>query len=130
MTVLAILAVSLSGRPSGAETYPASKITIVVAFAPGGFADTMARFIAEGLRERLHQTIVVENRAGAGGNIAASFVAHATPDGYTLLATTTALAINETLDCEQAILRERPQDSGDRDVEPGSSRNEPEQSCR
>jgi tripartite-type tricarboxylate transporter receptor subunit TctC len=49
MTVLAILAVSLSGRPSGAQTYPASKITIVVAFAPGGFADTMARFIAEGL---------------------------------------------------------------------------------
>ncbi|MGZ3291508.1 MAG: Bug family tripartite tricarboxylate transporter substrate binding protein, partial [Xanthobacteraceae bacterium] len=97
MTVLAILAVLLSGRPSGAETYPASKITIVVAFAPGGFADTMARFIAEGLRERLRQTIVVENRAGAGGNIAASFVAHATPDGYTLLATTTALAINETL---------------------------------
>ena len=94
---LAILAVSLSGRPSAAETYPANKITIVVAFAPGGFADTMARFIAEGLRERLRQTIVVGNGAGAGGNIAASFVAHATPDGYTLLATTTALAINETL---------------------------------
>jgi tripartite-type tricarboxylate transporter receptor subunit TctC len=49
MTVLAILAVSFSARPSAAETYPASKITIVVAFAPGGFADTMARFIAEGL---------------------------------------------------------------------------------
>ena len=97
ITLLAILAASLSGKPSGAQTYPASKITIIVAFAPGGFADTIARSIADGLRERLHQTVVVENRGGAGGNIAASLVARATPDGYTLLATTTALAINETL---------------------------------
>jgi tripartite-type tricarboxylate transporter receptor subunit TctC len=80
-----------------AQTYPANKITIVVAFAPGGVADTLARLIAQGLNDRLHQTVVVENRAGAGGNIAASFVARSTPDGYTLLATTTALAINETL---------------------------------
>ena len=94
--VLAILAVSLSGKPSSAQTCPAGKITIVVGFAPGGFADTTARFVAEGLRERLRQTIVIENRAGAGGNIAASLVAQAAPDGCTLLATTTALAINET----------------------------------
>jgi tripartite-type tricarboxylate transporter receptor subunit TctC len=80
-----------------AETYPANKITMVVAFAPGGIADTLARLIAQGLSERLHQAVVVENRGGAGGNIAAAFVARATPDGYTLLATTTALAINETL---------------------------------
>ena len=97
VTLLAILALSLGTKPSGAQTYPAGKITIVVAFAPGGFADTMARLVAQGLGERLHQTVVVENRGGAGGNIAASLVAHATPDGYTLLATTTALAINETL---------------------------------
>ena len=95
LAALAILAASLT--PSGAQTYPASKITIMVAFAPGGFADTMARLVAQGLGERLHQTVVVENRGGAGGNIAASLVAHAAPDGYTLLATTTALAINETL---------------------------------
>jgi tripartite-type tricarboxylate transporter receptor subunit TctC len=91
IAALAILAVLLSGKPAGAETYPAGKITIIVAFAPGGFADTTARFVAEGLRERLRQTVVVENRAGAGGNIAASLVAQAAPDGYTLLATTTAL---------------------------------------
>jgi tripartite-type tricarboxylate transporter receptor subunit TctC len=97
IAALAILAVSVGGKPAGAETYPAGKITIIVAFAPGGFADTTARFVAEGLRERLRQTVVVENRAGAGGNIAASLVAQAAPDGYTLLATTTALAINETL---------------------------------
>jgi tripartite-type tricarboxylate transporter receptor subunit TctC len=95
--VLAILALSLGTKPSGAQTYPVGKITIVVAFAPGGFADTMARLVAQDLGERLRQTILVENRAGGGGNIAASLVAHAAADGYTLLATTTALAINETL---------------------------------
>jgi tripartite-type tricarboxylate transporter receptor subunit TctC len=80
-----------------AQTYPANKITIIVAFAPGGVADTLARMIGQGLGERLHQTVVVENRGGAGGNIAASFVVRSTPDGYTLLATTTAIAVNETL---------------------------------
>ena len=75
---------------------PADKITIIVAFAPGGIADTLARLIGQGLSERLHQSVVVENRGGAGGNIAAELVARANPDGYTLLATTTALAINET----------------------------------
>ena len=81
-----------------AEPYPsANKITLIVAFAPGGVADTLARLIAQGLGDRLHQTVVVENRGGAGGNIAAADVARAAPDGYTLLATTTALAINETL---------------------------------
>lgn len=80
-----------------AQTYPASKITMIVGFAPGGLADTLARLIGQGLTDRLHQTVVVENRGGAGGNIAAGLVARAAPDGYTLLATTTALAINETL---------------------------------
>src|SRR5262249_3666454 len=83
--------------PLGAQTYPANRITIICAFAPGGFADTMARVVAQGLSDRLHLTVVVENRAGAGGNIAAALVAHAAPDGATLLATTTAIAINETL---------------------------------
>ena len=80
-----------------AQTYPANRITMIVGFAPGGLADTLARLVAQGLTDRLHQTVVVENRAGAGGNIAAGLVARAAPDGYTLLATTTALAINETL---------------------------------
>ncbi|HTV35889.1 MAG TPA: tripartite tricarboxylate transporter substrate-binding protein [Xanthobacteraceae bacterium] len=82
---------------AGAQTYPTNKITIIVGFAPGGIADTLARLIGQGLSERLHQSVVVENRSGAGGNIAAGLVARAEPDGYTLLATTTALAINETL---------------------------------
>ncbi len=91
------MALVLGGAQAGAQSYPASKITVIVAFAPGGVADTLARLIGQGLSDRLHQAVVVENRGGAGGNIAASFVARAEPDGYTLLATTTALAINETL---------------------------------
>src|SRR5580700_11388298 len=98
--LLAATAVMLvfAGGQAGAQTYPAAnKITLIVAFAPGGIADTLARLIAQGLGDRLHQTVVVENRGGAGGNIAAAAVARSEPDGYTLLATTTALAINETL---------------------------------
>ena len=90
-------AVMFTAGVADAQTYPASKITIVVAFAPGGVADTLARLIGQGLGDRLHQPVVVENRGGAGGNIAASYVARAEPDGYTLLATTTAIAVNETL---------------------------------
>jgi tripartite-type tricarboxylate transporter receptor subunit TctC len=86
-----------AGSQAGAQAYPANKITLIVAFAPGGIADTLARLIGQGLSDRLHQAVVVENRGGAGGNIAAANVARAEPDGYTLLATTTALAINETL---------------------------------
>ena len=97
IAALAIFAVAANARPSRADTYPANKITIIVAFAAGGFADTMARLVGQGLSDRLHQSVVVENHPGAGGNIAAALVARATPDGYTLLATTTALAINDTL---------------------------------
>lgn len=98
---LALFAVWPNQKAVRADTYPANRITMIVAFAPGGFTDTMARLVAQGLSERLHQSVVVENHAGAGGNIAAGLVARAAPDGYTLLATTTALAINETLFAER-----------------------------
>lgn len=94
---VAVLTVLLGRQPASAQSYPNRKITVVVAFAAGGIADAMARLAAQGLSDRLHQSVVVENRPGAGGNIAAALVAHAPADGYTLLATTTALAINETL---------------------------------
>jgi tripartite-type tricarboxylate transporter receptor subunit TctC len=97
LTTLALVALTFSCGAARAATYPSEKITVIVAFAPGGIADTLARLIGQGLSERLQQSVVVENRGGAGGNIAAAFVARANPDGYTLLATTTALAINETL---------------------------------
>jgi len=96
LAMLIVSALALSGR-ANADTYPSNKITLIVAFAAGGVADTLARMVGQGLSERLHQPVVVENRGGAGGNIAAGVVAHAAPDGYTLLVTTTAIAINETL---------------------------------
>jgi tripartite-type tricarboxylate transporter receptor subunit TctC len=95
-----VVAACLSGAGAGfaaAQTYPARDITFVVAFAPGGVADTVARLVGQGLGAKLGRTVVVENRGGAGGNIAAAAVARANADGYTLLVTTTALAINETL---------------------------------
>jgi tripartite-type tricarboxylate transporter receptor subunit TctC len=95
--VLAAVGGALGIDPAGAQQYPARDITFVVAFSPGGVADTLARLVGKGLGEKLGRTVVVENRGGAGGNIAASAVARATPDGYTLLVTTTAVAINETL---------------------------------
>jgi tripartite-type tricarboxylate transporter receptor subunit TctC len=91
------LALLASAVPAAAQSYPTRDITFMVAFAPGGVADTVARLLAQGLSAKLGRTVVVENRGGAGGNIAASAVARAMPDGYTLLVTTTALAINETL---------------------------------
>jgi hypothetical protein len=94
---LAALGGALGVHAASAQPYPARDITFIVAFAPGGVADTLARFVGKGLGERLGRTVVVENRGGAGGNIAAAAVARAAPDGYTLLVTTTAVAINETL---------------------------------
>ena len=79
------------------QPYPNRPITLVVAFAAGGVADSVGRLIGQKLGEQLGQTVIVENRAGAGGNIATKFVAGTNPDAYTLLVTTTALAINETL---------------------------------
>ena len=96
--VVALLALgTLNIGAARAQPYPARDITFVVAFAPGGVADTLARLVGKGLGEKLGRTVVVENRGGAGGNIAAASVARAAPDGYTLLVTTTAVAINETL---------------------------------
>ena len=83
-------------QPASAQTYPSRTITMVVAFPAGGYADTFARVLADRLSAKLGQSVVVENRGGAGGNIGAGTVAHASADGYTLLATTASVAVNET----------------------------------
>jgi tripartite-type tricarboxylate transporter receptor subunit TctC len=93
---LAAAVLAALASPSAAQTYPSQNVTIQVAFAAGGIADVVARLVALKLSERLGQNVVVENRGGAGGNLAAKAVVLAAPDGYTMLATTTALAINET----------------------------------
>ena len=97
LAIAVAAATLLAAPPATAQDYPTRPITLVVGFAPGGFADGFARVIGGKLSERLGQSIVIENRAGGGGNIAAAVVAKAAPDGHTLLITTSSIAINETL---------------------------------
>ena len=80
-----------------AEDYPSGPVTFVVAFPPGGSIDVVMRAFAPKLQERLGKPIVIENRAGAGGNLATAAVAKATPDGLTLLAPASSLAANPAL---------------------------------
>jgi tripartite-type tricarboxylate transporter receptor subunit TctC len=90
-------ALPAAARVARAQTYPARPIRLLVGFAPGGGTDVMARLVQQGLSERLGQQIVVENRPGAGTNIATEAVVHAAPDGYTLLAASLPNAGNATL---------------------------------
>src|ERR1700761_1028761 len=89
----------LASRPALAEaTYPSRNIKLIVPYPPGGTTDLLGRLIADQIKSGLNATAIVENKPGAGTNIGAELVAHAPPDGYTLLlATSTTLAINKTL---------------------------------
>ena len=87
----------LACSSSFAQNFPAKPIHIVVPFPPGGGTDVVARAVAPRMQELLGQPIVVENKAGAGGNIGTEFVAKSPADGYTLLVASAATAINTTL---------------------------------
>ena len=84
-------------RIAGAQTYPTRPVHIIVGYAPGRATDTMARLVGQWLSERLGQQFVIENRPGAGSNIAAEAVVRAPADGYTLLLVGVSNAINATL---------------------------------
>lgn len=86
-----------ASRPTRAQDYPTHPARILSGFPPGGVSDTYARLVAQWLSEHLGQQFIVENRPGAGGNLAAEGVAKSAPDGYTLLLTTSADAWNATL---------------------------------
>ena len=84
--------------PAHAADYPSRPVTLVVAFTPGGPSDVLARIVGKKMEELLGQPFIIENRAGAGGNLAAETVARARPDGYTLLmGNNSILATNESL---------------------------------
>jgi tripartite-type tricarboxylate transporter receptor subunit TctC len=80
-----------------ADTWPSKPISLVVPFSPGGSTDITARVLADGLRPLLGQTVVIDNRAGAAGNIAGETVARAAPDGYTFLIASATLVVNMSL---------------------------------
>jgi tripartite-type tricarboxylate transporter receptor subunit TctC len=99
LIALGIAAVLLSGLRAAwaADPYPSRPVHFVVPFLPGGPTDVVARIIGQWLSEHLGQQVVIENRGGAGGNIATQAVVNAPPDGYTILLVPTASAINATL---------------------------------
>src|SRR5918911_1113108 len=95
-SLIIILALALVGTAS-AQTYPAKPVRLIVGFAPGGGTDIIGRLLAQKLTERWGQPVVVENKLGASGNIAAEAVAKSPPDGYTLLMAFSSHASNAAL---------------------------------
>jgi tripartite-type tricarboxylate transporter receptor subunit TctC len=91
------VALPAASRIGWAQTYPTRPVRLIVGFAPGGPNDIVARLLGQWLSERLSQQFIIENRSGAGGNVGTEAVAHASPDGYTLLLIDSSNTINPTL---------------------------------
>jgi len=105
MTAVASAALLLAVHAAPAQAYPDRPISMIVPFAPGGPTDIIARIVADSLSRSLKQPVVIENKPGAAGNIGMGLAARAKPDGYTLLLTSTAIAVNP------AIYKSLPYDS-------------------
>src|SRR2546423_4773037 len=95
--LLIALALSLAATQAAAQSFPSRPVRFIVGFTPGGGVDINARLLAAKLSELLGQQAVVENKPGAGTNIANEYVARSVPDGYTLLFNSSAFAINLAL---------------------------------
>ncbi|MEO8922125.1 MAG: tripartite tricarboxylate transporter substrate binding protein [Caldimonas sp.] len=92
-----LLGAAARAQSGTAGNYPEKPVTVLAPFAPGGTVDIVARLLAKNMSEDLHQTFLIENRGGAGGTIATAILAHATPDGYTLMVQHMGLAFNAGL---------------------------------
>ena len=98
LLALALLIVAwVAAGPALAQSYPTRPIRILVPFAAGGAVDTLARLIGAKLSEGIGQSVIIENRAGAGGNLAADVLAKSAPDGYTILQTVNGISISPSL---------------------------------
>jgi tripartite-type tricarboxylate transporter receptor subunit TctC len=95
--LLHVAAAPMVSAAANAQGYPSRPIRFIVPFASGGVSDIIARLIGQGLSERLGQTLVIENRGGAGSNLGTEVVVRAPPDGYTVLLDGSANAVNATL---------------------------------
>jgi tripartite-type tricarboxylate transporter receptor subunit TctC len=98
LMAVGLLYLAIGSTASNAQMWPAAKpIRVIVPFAAGSFTDVLPRVVFDQVGAQLHQTVVVENRGGAGGSIGTAVVAKAEPDGYTLLATSSAHTIVPTI---------------------------------
>jgi tripartite-type tricarboxylate transporter receptor subunit TctC len=94
----AMLAAVLAAASAHAQNYPNRPITFIIGFAPGGPSDVLSRVVGRRMEQELKQPMIIENRSGAGGSLAAQLVARAAPDGYTvMLGTNAALTINPNI---------------------------------
>jgi tripartite-type tricarboxylate transporter receptor subunit TctC len=96
-SLLAMPVILAAGRVAAESQYPDRPIRLIVPFPPGGGTDNLGRLVAKALGDRLGQTVVVENRGGAGGNIGTAATAQAVPDGYTVLLNGNGMAIADRL---------------------------------
>ena len=96
-SIFTIFGLLFASATSAQENYPNQNVRFVVAFPAGGPTDAVARILGQRLTEKWGQSVVIENRGGAGGNIATRQVAKADPNGYTVLVTTSAYAVNPSL---------------------------------
>ena len=94
IAAVAALALAALAPAAWSQAWPAKPIKILVGVTPGGTTDTLARFLGQEMSKDLGQPVVVENKPGAGGNIAAEAVARSAPDGYTLVFVNTSHSVN------------------------------------
>jgi len=104
---LALAAMSVIAGACFAQDWPSKPVRIIVPFAPGGPVDIIARIVGVKLNDAFGQQFVIENRTGAGGNIGAAAVAKSAPDGYTVLITSSAIAVNVSLYSDPGYNAER-----------------------
>ncbi|MDB5820473.1 MAG: Tripartite-type tricarboxylate transporter, receptor component TctC [Rhizobacter sp.] len=105
MSTAVVATLALACGAASAQSWPTKPVRVVVPFPPGGGVDVMIRAVAVELSAKWGQPVIIDNRAGAGGNIGADMVAKAQPDGYTLLAT-----INQTITSNRYLFRSLPYD--------------------
>ena len=113
-----------------AQDYPTGPVTFVVSFPAGGSIDVVMRAMAPKLQERLGKPVVIENRAGGGGNIATAAVAKAPPDGHTLLAPASSLAANPSALQDAAVRHAQGPASGGADLPHAARAGGQSRACR
>ncbi len=92
-----LMLAALGAGPAHVQSYPSKPIRVIVPFAAGGAVDVLARLVSAKMSESVGQPVIIENRAGAAGNVAADAVAKSPPDGYTILQNTNGQAISPSL---------------------------------